>query len=159
MVKNLLASMFVVCGLLVGSPAWAYLCVVTITAVPTTTGFTTYDVVTITETLARDTSECPIVDSATGAVLPKLATIYVYKATLTPGTGTTIHPLIGNTAGFTTSSQNFIANATATAVFINEQGGTLYYDADGKLYIRSSPNTVTADNTIVTQMIVKDGAP
>lgn len=108
--------------------------------------------VTIAETSASSASEVTI------SGLPRCGVIVSYRATLSAGTGTTIHPVVGLAAGFATSTQDHLATATTTAAFVNEQGATAFCSADGKLYVRSTPNNAAADHTITTQIVIVEGA-
>ena len=71
--------------------------------------------VEVTETDQRDTSEVTI----TG--LPRCGTITWYRAKLTAGTGTTIHPRLGTAASFTADSYDEVLEATATAAHSHDQ--------------------------------------
>jgi hypothetical protein len=110
-------------------------------------------IVTLTETEARDTSECEV----TG--LPVFGTITSYRATLTAGTGTTINPAVGTSAAFVVSTQDHVATATTTAAHVNEADHSPYYSATGTLYIRSRANNAATDHAITTTIIIVEGTP
>jgi hypothetical protein len=104
----------------------------------------------IAETEAAAGSEWVITD------LPKRVTIYSYEATLTAGTGTTINPALGNTSGFTASTQGHIATNDTTAAHINDQTVLRAYLPSGILYGRSTVDANT-DNTIATVICIVEG--
>lgn len=108
--------------------------------------------VTVTETSQRDTSEVTI------SGLPRCGTIVAYRATLTAGTGTTIHPRLGLSASFTADSADEVLEATGTAAILNEVGSTPYCTASGTLYLRSAPNNTATDHSITTRIVVVSGA-
>lgn len=132
------------------APAWAG---TSCTVTPTGSSTPRQYLVRIEETGSRDTTEV----ACTG--VPAWGTIVLYHATLTAGTGTTIHPLIGTAASFTATGLDYVAAATATAAVINEQGATAYYSATGKLYIRSAPNSTVTDHAISTEILIREMLP
>lgn len=125
----------------------------------TVTGPTTYTINgiryirwTITETEAASTSEFSI----TG--VPQMGTVVHYQATLTTGSGTTITPKLGKSGSFSSSTQNHIATNTTSAAHINDSTnvrfGGLTKDV---MFIRSTPNSATADHGISTLIEVVEG--
>jgi hypothetical protein len=90
--------------------------------------------------------------------VPHFGAIISTKATLTSGSGATINPRLGTASGFTVSTQNHIATATATAAHVNEQGQTYFYTSTNSIYWRSLPNA-GSDNAISCELIVAEGAP
>ena len=108
--------------------------------------------VSYSETGSRDTTEITI----TG--VPTCGTIVAYRAALTAGTGTTIHPRIGMTAGFTADSINEVLEATGTSATINEVGSAPYCTATNTLYLRSAPNNAATDHAITTRIVIVAGA-
>jgi hypothetical protein len=108
--------------------------------------------VSYSESGSRDTTEITI----TG--VPTCGTIVAYRAALTAGTGTTIHPRIGTSAAFVADSINEILEATATSSIINEVGSTPYCTATGTLYMRSAPNSSATDHAITTRIVIVAGA-
>lgn len=113
---------------------------------------TKYVYAAIVETGARDTTEV----ACSG--VPPVGTILAQRATLTAGTGTTLHPVVGSSAAFTTSSQSHIITATATAAHINEQGRASYYSPTGVLYVRHAPNSSATDHAVSGNLIIAAGA-
>lgn len=108
--------------------------------------------VSYSETGSRDTTEITI----TG--VPTCGTIVSYRAALTAGTGTTIHPRIGISAAFVADSLNEVIEASATAATINEVGSTPYCTATNTLYLRSAPNSTATDHAISTRIVIVAGA-
>lgn len=108
--------------------------------------------VSYSETSSRDTTEITI----TG--VPICGTIVAYRASLTAGTGTTIHPRLGTSAGFSADSINEILEATQTAATINEVGSAPYCTASGTLYMRNAPNNAATDHAITTRILIVAGA-
>lgn len=108
--------------------------------------------VSVTETGNRDTSEVTI------SGLPACGTIVWYRAKLTAGTGTTIHPRLGTAASFTADSYDEVLETTATAASLVEAGSTPYCTSTGTLYLRSAPNNAATDHAITTQFVVVAGA-
>jgi hypothetical protein len=113
-------------------------------------------VVGIAETEARDTSETEITD-ATGERLPRVGTVVQVKSTLTPGTGTTIDPTLGNATGAPAASQRLVwANGTAAAhIFAGPSALGTY--TGGRLFWRSTPNSTATDHTVNTEIIIVEG--
>lgn len=132
------------------APAWAA-ATVTVTNVDTVGGRAQV-LVTVSETSNRDTSEVTI------SGVPKCGTIVAYRAALTAGTGTTVHPRLGNSASFVADSSNEILEANATAATINEVGSAPYCTTTGTLYLRSTPNSSATDHTITTRVLIVGGA-
>ena len=107
---------------------------------------------TISETEAASTSEFTI----TGA--PRVGTVVLYQATLTAGTGTTITPKLGKAATFSSSTQNHIATNTTSAAHINDSTNLRYTGLTlDKIFVRSTPNSVTADHSISTIIEMIEG--
>ena len=107
--------------------------------------------VSLVETEARDTSE------ATIPGLPVIGVIREYRATRTAGTGTLINPKIGNAATFVVSTQAHVGTISVTAAHVHEQTPLRYDSPTGKLYVRSSPNSVVSDHSITTVILISDG--
>ena len=107
--------------------------------------------ISVTETEARDTSEFEI----TG--LPEAATLVLYRATLTAGTGATIAPLGGNVAAFTASTQGQEFGISAAAN-VNESTQVPLRLVGNKLVIRSTPNNTATDHSISTLITLVEGA-
>jgi hypothetical protein len=105
---------------------------------------------TVAETEAAAGSEWSI------GGLPRRVTVYSYKATLTAGTGTTINPIIGDSAAFAASTQAHIATNTTTAAHINDQTVLRAYLPTGTIYGRSTVDADT-DNTIATEILIVEG--
>ena len=107
--------------------------------------------ITVTETEARDTSEFEI----TG--LPKAATLVLYRATLTAGTGASIAPTGGNATAFTASSQGQ-EFAISAAAHVNESTPVPLRLIGNKLVIRSAANNTATDHSISTLITIVEGA-
>ena len=88
----------------------------------------------------------------------QLASIVAYKATKGAGDAATLHTVFGYTAAFSTSTQAHIATATATAAHIHEQGETVFWAPQGRLYIRPVPNAGT-NNVVSTEITICEGRP
>ena len=107
--------------------------------------------ISVAETEARDTSEFEI----TG--LPEAATLVLYRATLTAGTGGTITPIGGNVTGFTASTQGQEFAITGAA-HVNESTHVPLRLVGNKLVIRSAPNDTATDHSISTLITIVEGA-
>ena len=105
----------------------------------------------IVETGARDTTEVECVG------LPVWGTVVSYEATRTAGTGTTIRPVAGTTAAFVVSTQAHLFTAVSTAAHIHEQGSTVYYSPQGRLWVRNTPSSTATDHAITAEMLVVEG--
>jgi len=140
--------LMVLVALLLALPSWAATsCSVT----PTNRDGVKHYRVRVEETGSRDTTEV----ACTG--LPTYGTLVSYRADLTAGTGTTIHPILGSAAAFVVSTLDYIGGATATAGFINEQSTTRMHLPAGILYLRSAPNSTATDHAISTEILIVEG--
>ena len=108
----------------------------------------------ITETGASPSSEF-VLDGA-----PDIGEVYLYQATLTAGTGTTINPILGRAAAFTANTQNHIGTNATTAARIND-GTPMRYQGltASKVYVRSVPNNAAGDHAISTEIVIVEGLP
>lgn len=89
--------------------------------------------------------------------LPYNGRIVSFLSVLTGGAAATIQPVIGTASGFNLNSINHIASQSAAAAYINDATVVPYaFLADGKLYIRSTPNT-GADNGVSTFILIVEG--
>lgn len=108
-------------------------------------------VFTVVETEAANSSEFELVG------VPVIGTIVRYEATLIAGTGTTINPIVGRAAGFAANSQDHIGTNTTTAAHVHDQTALRYDSTSGSLFIRSTVNNATADHTVHTEVVVREG--
>ncbi len=136
--------------------AMAYTC--TITTQETVFGADghKYMHVVLSETAARDTSQCTI----TG--LPLVGTVVSYRADRTAGTGTTVHPIVGLTNGFTASSINQLWLSPTTADFVTFASTDLFMytstsTTTATLYLLSQPNSTATDHAISTDIVIRYG--
>ena len=107
----------------------------------------------IAEVEASSTSEFVI----SGA--PQIGTIVLYSAQLVSGAGTTINPILGRSGSFTASTMNHIATNTTTAARINDSTNLRYGGliTTGSIFVRSTPNSVTANHVISTEIEIVQG--
>ena len=101
------------------------------------------------------------VDSGSEAVIenvPRQGCIVRYKATLTGGSGSTINPRIGRTAGFSANTQDQVVAAPGAAAFIDQTGPFYYSSSTGKLYINITPDSGT-DNAVAHELLIVNGWP
>jgi|TARA_R100000084_G_scaffold104718_1_gene61565 hypothetical protein len=126
----------------------AYAAAVT-TEIKTISGRRHY-LISVTETEARDTSEFEI----TG--LPKAATLVLYRATLTAGSGNRINPAGGNAAAFAIHGQNQEFLITG-ATHVNESTHVPLRLINNKLVIRNTPNNTATDHSISTLITIVEG--
>lgn len=109
--------------------------------------------ISVTETEARDTSEFEIVG------LPSVATLVLYRATLTSGTGTQITPIAGNVTGFTEDTQgDEFSAATVRGAHTNYSIYKPLRLHENKLVIRSTPDNAATDHSISTLITIVEGA-
>tara|TARA_R100000654_G_scaffold10635_1_gene23360 strand:- start:2111 stop:2506 length:396 start_codon:yes stop_codon:yes gene_type:complete len=129
----------------------AYAAAVT-TEIKTISGRRHY-LISVTETEARDTSEFEIPG------LPSVATLILYRATLTSGTGTVIGPTAGNVTAFTEDTQEaeFTAGGGRLAHVTDKTHRPLRLHQN-KLVIRSTPNDAATDHSISTLITIVEGA-
>ena len=108
--------------------------------------------VKVSETNINNTAEYEI----TG--LPFNGRIVSFLSVLTPGSATTIQPVIGTAPGFNLNTITHIASQSAAAAYINDANVAPYsLVTDGKLYIRSMPNSGVADNRVDTNILIVEG--
>lgn len=118
---------------------------------PRTVGGRSYIVYTILESEGRDTSEYELPD------VPFIGTIVLYVSKLSSGTGTTIQPEIGTSSEWGDTTVEEVGRITAASAFINEGSNLRYTAHEGSLWVRSSPNSVSADHTIETIIVILEG--
>lgn len=93
------------------------------------------------------------------AAVPRIGTITSYVATVYPGSGDKITPVIGRRAGFAAGTNDFIAAVVGTAIAHVDVRTNIRY-ALGKqhqLCGRSTPNHAGADHTVRTEITILEG--
>ena len=89
-----------------------------------------------------------------------MATLVLYRATLTAGSGNDITPSGGNVASFALSSQNMEFEIRSGAVR-GHKSQTTHMPLrliQNKLVIRSKPSNATPDHDISTMLTIVEGA-
>ena len=127
----------------------AYAAAVT-TEIKTISGRRHY-LISVTETEANNASEYEI----TG--LPEAATLVLYRATLTAGTGLRLDPVGGNTTGFAENTNGY-EFASSRGVFSEVVAARPLRLVGNKLVIRSKPADATADHAISTLITIVEGS-
>ena len=138
--------------LLFAPDAWAvYAATVTLTEISGPRGQRMW-LVDVAETGAAAASEWSVVG------VPVVGTITHYEVTLGAGAGTTVQPVLGMAATWTTATQDVIAEQAAAAAHILDNTAVPYALAKGTstIYGRSTVDA-GSDNVVTTRFVIIQG--
>ena len=85
--------------------------------------------------------------------LPKFGTIVKFQSAFISGAASTVNPELGRAAGWTDNKADQVIVAPGAATFVDNNNRIPYFSTDGKLYLRSQPNTGT-NNVIHTVLLI-----
>lgn len=88
--------------------------------------------------------------------LPLVCTLISYHAVKTGGSMATMQPILGRSAGFTTTGIDYITGQSAAGTSVNDDGRVVLPLTGGALYGRTQPN-VGADNNVSTILVLREG--
>ena len=102
----------------------------------------------IVETAIRNTQETTILN------VPEFGTIVTFYSVFVSGSGSTVAPELGVSAGWTDDDINQVLADPSAAALILNTNRTPYHAPDETLYLRSQVDNATTDHVVHTKILI-----